>query len=110
MYEFFLMVLELYFWVKLFNIVEENIQVWIRGMLLMVFFNKFGNIVLNILNKSEMVVGYGILYGDMCGGLFVIGDVYKMEVFELVWFMNKDGEVIFENIIIKFFSVEFWFD
>jgi len=48
-----------------------------------------------------MAVGYGTLYGDMCGGLSVIGDVYKMEVFELARFMNKDGEVIPENIITK---------
>lgn len=79
-------------------------------MLLMVFSNKFGLILLNIFNKSEMVVGYGIFYGDMCGGFSVIGDLYKIEVFELVCFMNKDGEVILENIIIKLFFVEFCFD
>jgi NAD+ synthase (glutamine-hydrolysing) len=70
-------------------------------MLLMAFSNKFGNILLNTSNKSEMAVGYGTLYGDMCGGLSVIGDVYKTEVFELARYMNKDGEVIPENIITK---------
>lgn len=101
MYQSFSTVLEPHFWAKPFNIAEENIQARIRGMLLMAFSNKFGNIVLNTSNKSEMAVGYGTLYGDMCGGLSVIGDVYKMEVFELARYMNKDGEVIPENIITK---------
>lgn len=101
MYESFSTALEPHFWAKPFNIAEENIQARIRGMLLMAFSNKFGNIVLNTSNKSEMAVGYGTLYGDMCGGLSVIGDVYKTEVFDLARFMNKDGEVIPENIITK---------
>jgi NAD+ synthase (glutamine-hydrolysing) len=63
--------------------------------------NKFGNIVLNTSNKSEAAVGYGTLYGDMCGGLSVIGDLYKMEVFELSRFMNKEEEVIPWNTINK---------
>lgn len=84
-----------------FNIAEENLQARIRGMLLMAISNKFGNIVLNTSNKSEAAVGYGTLYGDMCGGLSVIGDVYKTEVYELARFMNKDGEVIPEHIITK---------
>lgn len=84
-----------------FNITEENIQARIRGMLLMAFSNKFGHILLNTSNKSEMAVGYGTLYGDMCGGLCVIGDVYKTEVFELAAFMNKDGEVIPTSILTK---------
>ena len=67
----------------------------------MAFSNKFGNILLNTSNKSEMAVGYGTLYGDMCGGLSVIGDLYKMEVYALAEFMNKDEEVIPENIITK---------
>jgi NAD+ synthase (glutamine-hydrolysing) len=84
-----------------FNIAEENIQARIRGMILMAMSNKFGNIVLNTSNKSEAAVGYGTLYGDMCGGLSVIGDVYKTEVFELARYINKDSEVIPENTIIK---------
>jgi len=84
-----------------FDVTEENIQARIRGMLLMSMSNKFGNILLNTSNKSEAAVGYGTLYGDMAGGLSVIADVYKTEVFELAWFMNKDGEVIPENIITK---------
>ena len=84
-----------------FNVTEENLQARSRGMILMAFSNKFGHILLNTSNKSEMAVGYGTLYGDMCGGLSVIGDVYKTEVFELARYMNKDGEVIPENTITK---------
>lgn len=84
-----------------FNVTEENIQARIRGMLLMAMSNKFGNILLNTSNKSEAAVGYGTLYGDMAGGLSVIADLYKTEVFALSRYMNKDGEVIPENIITK---------
>ncbi len=84
-----------------FNVTEENIQARTRGILLMAMSNKFGNILLNTSNKSEAAVGYGTLYGDMCGGLSVIADVYKTDVFALARFMNKDGEVIPENTITK---------
>lgn len=83
------------------NITEENIQARIRGMILMGFSNKFGNILLNTTNKSEMAVGYGTLYGDLCGGLSVLGDVYKTEVYELASYINKDGIILPENSIIK---------
>ncbi|WP_116107328.1 NAD+ synthase [Lewinella sp. IMCC34191] len=83
------------------GLTEENLQARIRGMILMAFSNKFGDILLNTSNKSEMAVGYGTLYGDMCGGLSVIGDVYKTECYELAKYINKDGEVIPENIITK---------
>ncbi len=84
-----------------FDIAEENIQARIRGVILMALSNKFGYILLNTSNKSESAVGYGTLYGDMNGGLAVIGDVYKSEVFDLARFINIDGEVIPENTIIK---------
>ncbi len=90
-----------HFWGHPSGLAEENIQARSRGMLLMAISNKFGNILLNTSNKSEMAVGYGTLYGDMCGGLSVIGDVYKTECFELARYMNKDGEVIPDNIITK---------
>ena len=83
-----------------FDVTEENLQARIRGMLLMAMSNKFGNIVLNTSNKSEAAVGYGTLYGDMAGGLSVIADVYKSDVFRLARFMNKDGEVIHEYTFI----------
>jgi len=84
-----------------FNVTEENIQARCRGLLLMAMSNKFGNILLNTSNKSEMAVGYGTLYGDLAGGISVIGDVYKTEVFQLAEYMNKDGEVIPINSITK---------
>ena len=100
-YDSYMNALRPHFWAKEEGLAEENLQARARGMLLMAFSNKFGNILLNTSNKSEMAVGYGTLYGDMCGGLSVIGDVYKTECFELARFINKDGEVIPENIITK---------
>ena len=84
-----------------FNIAEENIQARIRGVLLMAVSNKFGNILLNTSNKSECAVGYSTIYGDMNGGLSVIADLYKTEVYELANWVNRHGEVIPENIITK---------
>ncbi|MBP7822009.1 MAG: NAD+ synthase [Saprospiraceae bacterium] len=101
MFESFEQALKTQFWATPFNITEENIQARVRGMLLMAMSNKFGNILLNTSNKSEMAVGYGTLYGDMCGGLAVLGDVYKTEVYELANYINKDAVVIPENSIIK---------
>jgi NAD+ synthase (glutamine-hydrolysing) len=89
-----------------FNIAEENLQARVRGVLLMAFSNKFGYILLNTTNKSEASVGYGTLYGDMCGGLAVIGDVYKTEIFELARYINRNGEVVPENILTKAPSAE----
>ena len=84
-----------------FNLTEENIQARCRGIILMAMSNKFGYILLNTSNKSECAVGYGTLYGDMCGAIGVIGDVYKTQIFQLAQYMNKDGEIIPENTIIK---------
>jgi len=89
-----------------FNVAEENLQARVRGVLLMAFSNKFGYILLNTTNKSEAAVGYGTLYGDMCGGLAVLGDVYKTQVYELSNFINRNGEVIPQNIISKAPSAE----
>jgi NAD+ synthase (glutamine-hydrolysing) len=89
-----------------FNIAEENMQARTRGVILMALSNKFGYILLNTSNKSEAAVGYGTLYGDMCGGISVIGDLYKGQVYDLARYINKDGEVIPENIITKAPSAE----
>ena len=83
------------------NLTEENIQARCRGIILMAMSNKFGYILLNTSNKSECAVGYGTLYGDMCGAIGVIGDVYKMQVFALARYINQEGEIIPENTIIK---------
>lgn len=84
-----------------FNVAEENLQARTRGVLLMAFCNKFGYILLNTTNKSEAAVGYGTLYGDMCGGLAVLGDVYKTQVYQLANYINRNGEIIPKNIISK---------
>jgi len=83
------------------NTTEENIQARIRGVLLMAVSNKFGHILLNTSNKSEAAVGYGTLYGDMTGGLSVLGDVFKSEVYRLAHFINRNKEIIPENTISK---------
>lgn len=89
-----------------FNIAEENMQSRSRGVILMALSNKFGYILLNTSNKSELAVGYGTLYGDMCGGLSVIGDLYKTEVYELCNFINRKQEIIPLNTITKAPSAE----
>jgi NAD+ synthase (glutamine-hydrolysing) len=74
-----------------FNVAEENLQSRSRGNLLMALANKFNYILLNTSNKSELATGYGTLYGDMAGGLSVLGDLYKMQVYALAKYLNKDG-------------------
>lgn len=101
MYEAFETALKDQFWGLPFNVTEENIQARVRGTLLMAMSNKYGNILLNTTNKSEMAVGYGTLYGDMCGGIAVLGDVYKTEVYGLARYVNKDKEIIPLNSIEK---------
>lgn len=68
--------------------------------------NKFGYILLNTSNKSELATGYGTLYGDMAGGLSVLGDVYKMQVYALAEYINRKKELIPRNIINKAPSAE----
>jgi len=89
-----------------FNIAEENIQSRIRGLLAMALSNKFGYILLNTSNKSELATGYGTLYGDMAGGLGVLGDVYKMQVYALARYINREKEIIPLSIIEKAPSAE----
>lgn len=89
-----------------FSLAEENIQSRTRGNLLMAMANKFGYILLNTSNKSELATGYGTLYGDMAGGLSVLGDVYKTQVYALARYINRNGIIIPENIIYKAPSAE----
>lgn len=89
------------------GLAEENIQARLRGSILMAYSNKFGNILLNTSNKSEEAVGYSTLYGDMCGSLSILGDVYKTEVYRLARYINEHcGNIIPENIITKAPSAE----
>ena len=89
-----------------FNVAEENIQSRARGNLLMAVANKFGYILLNTSNKSELATGYGTLYGDMAGGLSVLGDLYKTQVYALARFINKKSEIIPGHILVKAPSAE----
>ncbi len=88
------------------DVTEENIQARIRSLMLMAVSNKFGCILLNTSNKSEAAVGYGTLYGDMAGGLSVLGDVYKTDIYRLADYVNRNSEIIPANIINKLPSAE----
>lgn len=83
------------------DVTEENIQARSRAVILMALANKWRSILLNTSNKSEAAVGYGTLYGDMCGGIGVLGDVYKTEVYALTRYINRDREIIPVNTIVK---------
>jgi NAD+ synthase (glutamine-hydrolysing) len=100
-YEQFRTALDPFFGNLPFNVAEENIQARVRAVILMGLANKFGYILLNTSNKSEAAVGYGTLYGDMCGGLSVLGDVYKTDVFGLAIYINSKNEIIPVNTITK---------
>ncbi len=89
-----------------FSVAEENLQSRIRGALVMAMSNKFGPVLLNTSNKSELAVGYGTLYGDMMGALSVLGDLYKTQVFALANHLNRNGEIIPQNILTKAPSAE----
>ncbi|MCR4829592.1 MAG: NAD+ synthase [Bacteroidales bacterium] len=88
------------------DVTEENMQARIRGTILMSYANKMGAIVLNTTNKSEAAMGYGTLYGDSCGALSTIADLYKTEVYELAEYINRNGELIPRNSIEKAPSAE----
>ena len=78
---------------------EENIQARARALLLMGISNKLGHVLLNTSNKSEAAVGYSTMYGDMCGVLAVIGDLYKGQIYALARWLNMEKTVIPEQII-----------
>jgi NAD+ synthase (glutamine-hydrolysing) len=100
-YETFLNTLQPIFKDLPFSLAEENIQSRSRGNLLMAIANKFGYILLNTSNKSELATGYGTLYGDMAGGLGVLGDCYKLQVYALANYINRNKEIIPQHIITK---------
>jgi NAD+ synthase (glutamine-hydrolysing) len=105
-YDSFLHTLEPLFGDLPFGVAEENIQSRTRGNLLMALANKFHYILLNTSNKSELATGYGTLYGDMAGGLSVLGDLYKTQVYALARYMNRSKQIIPENILTKAPSAE----
>ncbi len=83
------------------DVTEENLQARVRGTLLMALANKHRKLLLTTGNKSEVAVGYCTLYGDMSGGLSLLGDLYKTEVFELARHLNQSGEIIPERTIAR---------
>ncbi|MEN9382467.1 MAG: hypothetical protein RI940_1350 [Bacteroidota bacterium] len=105
-YESFLKTLKPIFKEMPFSLAEENIQSRSRGNILMAIANKIGYVLLNTSNKSELATGYGTLYGDMAGGLGVLGDCYKMQVYALAKYINRNHEIIPQNIIDKAPSAE----
>jgi NAD+ synthetase len=83
------------------DLTEENIQSRVRGTLMMALSNKFGALVLTTGNKSEMAVGYCTLYGDMVGALAVVGDLVKTRLYDVCRWLNRNGEVIPDAILVK---------
>jgi len=100
-YQSFLSTLDPLFSGLPFSLAEENIQSRSRGNLLMAIANKFGYVLLNTSNKSELATGYGTLYGDMAGGLAVLGDCYKLQVYALAKYINRDKIIIPNHILDK---------
>ncbi|HOB51678.1 MAG TPA: NAD+ synthase [Acidobacteriota bacterium] len=105
-YDSYLQQLRTLFAGRRFDTTEENLQARIRGNLLMAFSNKFGSMVLSTGNKSELAVGYSTLYGDMCGGLAVISDLLKTQVYEVCRWINRARPVIPESTLTKAPSAE----
>ncbi|MES2344842.1 MAG: NAD+ synthase [Chlamydiota bacterium] len=100
-FEDFLKMLDPYFEGRGSDTTEENLQARIRGMILMALSNKLDLLVMSTGNKSELALGYCTLYGDMCGGLSVIGDVRKTLVYELARWINREKEIIPKSTIEK---------
>jgi NAD+ synthase (glutamine-hydrolysing) len=98
-YETVLKEYEKVFGTKNFGLPNENLQARLRGLNLMMFSNREHSLLLSTSNKSEIAVGFGTLYGDLCGGLMPIGDLLKTEVFQLAEHYNIQGEVIPKGII-----------
>lgn len=105
-YEAFLHTLHPVFGDLPFSLAEENLQSRTRGNIMMAIANKFGYILLNTSNKSELATGYGTLYGDMAGGLGVLGDLYKLQVYALSRHLNRAAPIIPQNILDKAPSAE----
>ena len=105
-YDQYVKQLDSYFADVEWHVALENIQARIRGTLLMAYSNRYNALVLNTSNKSELSVGYGTLYGDLAGAVMVIGDLYKLQVYELAAYINRDCERIPANIIHKAPSAE----
>lgn len=105
-YERYLEAMSDYFADGKWSVAQENIQARVRGAILMTYSNKYNALVLNTSNKSELSMGYGTLYGDMCGALMVIADLYKLQVYELARYINREREIIPLSTLTKAPSAE----
>lgn len=105
-YKRFMMEMHEYFEIGKWSVAQENIQARSRGVILMTYSNRFDALLLNTSNKSELFMGYGTLYGDLCGAMMVIADLYKLQVYELSEYINRNGVVIPRAIIEKAPSAE----
>ena len=85
---------------------QENIQARIRGMIVMAYSNRHGALALNTSNKSELAMGYGTLYGDLAGAVMVIADIYKIQVYDLARYINRERTIIPISTITKAPSAE----
>lgn len=85
---------------------QENIQARIRGMIVMAYSNRHGALALNTSNKSELAMGYGTLYGDLAGAVMVIADIYKIQVYDLARYINRERTIIPVSTITKAPSAE----
>jgi len=88
------------------SVAQENLQARIRGAILMTYSNRYNSLLVNTSNKSELFMGYGTLYGDLCGAFMAIGDLYKLQVYELARYINTDGLLIPLSSISKAPSAE----
>ncbi|MDD2491580.1 MAG: NAD(+) synthase [Bacteroidales bacterium] len=88
------------------RLVIENLQARIRGVALMAWTNQNASLLLNTSNKSEIAMGYGTLYGDLAGALMVIADLYKLQVYSVARYINREERIIPESILVKEPSAE----
>lgn len=84
----------------------ENLQARIRANLLMAYSNQNGALLLNTSNKSELAMGYGTIYGDLCGAIMVIADIYKVDIYNLAYYINSLKDVIPDSTLTKEPSAE----
>ena len=105
-YNRFLKELDSFFSEESKSLTTENLQARIRATILMAYTNQHDALLLNTSNKSELAMGYGTIYGDLCGAIMVIGDIYKMDVYNLAHYINSLKSVIPDSILTKAPSAE----
>lgn len=105
-YKRFMLETRTWFEIGHWTVAQENLQARIRATILMTYSNLYDALLLNTSNKSELFTGYGTLYGDLCGAMMVIADLYKTQVYEMAEYINRDKEIIPISIIKKAPSAE----